>query len=230
MSLVLFSGGAAHGLVSSVENEFEKTTGERIDGSYGAVGIYRDNYLAGDHADILILSRALIDGLVEAGEIASADMHDIGAVRTAVAVRVGDKQPDISDAGKLKAALSAASDIYSPDLKLSSAGIHFAKVLHACGIPDNDPRLHLHPNGASAMNAMAAQQGGNPIGSTQITEILLVDGVESIGMLPGEFELSTIYTIGITRRCAMRKEAEALTELLTGGFAVDLRPKAGFGL
>lgn len=231
MSLVLFSGGAAHGLVSSVESEFEKTTGVRIDGSYGAVGVYRDNYLAGDHADILILSRALIDGLVEAKEVASADVHDIGAVRTAVAVRDGDKQPDISNADKLKAALSAASDIYAPDLKLSSAGIHFAKVLRACGISDNDdPRLHLHPNGASAMNAMAAQQGGNPIGSTQITEILLVDGVESIGMLPGEFELSTIYTIGITRRCARRNEAKALTELLTGDFAVDLRPKAGFGL
>jgi molybdate transport system substrate-binding protein len=161
-----------------------------IDGSYGAVSGYRDKYLAGDYADILILSRALIHGLVDAGEVASADLHDIGAVRTAVAVRNGDKQPDISDADKLKVARSAASDIYSPDLKLSSAGIHFAKVLRACGILDDDPHLQLHPNGASAMRAMAAQQGGNPIGSTQITEILLVDGVESMGMLPGEFELS----------------------------------------
>jgi len=230
MSLVLFSGGAAHGLVSTVENEFNKTTGERIDGSYGAVGMYRDKYLAGDHADMLILSRVLIDGLVEAGEIAPVDVYDIGAVRTAVAVRNGDKQPDISDTKKLRAVLAVASDIYAPDLTLSSAGIHLANVLHACGIADNDPRVHPHPNGASAMKALAAQRGGNPIGSTQITEILLIDGVEPIGMLPGEFELSTIYTIGITRRCAKRNAAEALVELLTGDFAKDLRPNAGFGL
>lgn len=230
MSIVLFSGGAAHGLVGSVDEEFAKTTGERIVGSFGAVGVYRDKYLAGDHADILILSRALIDGLVEAEEVAADDVYDIGAVRTAVAVRSGDQKPDVSDEVKLKAALAAASDIYVPDLSLSSAGIHLAKVLQACNISEQDPRVRPHPNGASAMKAMAAQRGGNPIGSTQITEILLIDGVEAIGMLPGEFALSTTYTIGITRRCTKRDEARVLTDLLTGEFASELRPRAGFGL
>jgi len=103
--------------------------------------------------------------------------------------------------------------------------------LAACGIDlENDARLHPHPNGASAMAAMAAQRGGNPIASTQITEILPVAGVEAIGMLPGKFELSTVYTIGIPKRCGNRAAANSLADLLTGGFAKDLRPQAGFGL
>jgi molybdate transport system substrate-binding protein len=104
-------------------------------------------------------------------------------------------------------------------------------VLKACGIDiDADPRLRPHPNGATAMRAMAGQKGGNPIGSTQITEILPIDGVETIGMLPGEFELATVYTVGIPKSCKRRSEAETLAALLTGDYAKDLRPAAGFGI
>ena len=231
MDIVLFSGGAAHGLVSAVKTEFGKRTGASIKGSYGAVGVYRDKFLAGDHADMLILSRTLIDQLAADGHIAAMDVHDIGAVRTAVAVRSGDAKPDVSTEAAVKAALQAATDIYFPDSKLATAGIHFAKVLKACGIDiDSDPRLRAHPNGATAMKAMATQQGGNPIGSTQITEILPIEGVEAVGMLPGEFELATVYTIGIPKSCKQRDAAETLARLLTGDFSKDLRPAAGFGI
>lgn len=231
MELTLFSGGAAHGLVESVAAAFKEKSGLSINGSYGAVGVYRDKYLAGDHADMLILSRTLVDGLVRSGDVALEDVFDIGAVRTAVATRKGDPRPDISNETKLKAALAAASDIYAPDLKLSSAGIHFAKVLHACGIDiDKDPRMRPHPNGATAMKAMAAQKGGTPIGSTQITEILPIDGVEPVGMLPGQFELATTYTIGIPARCANRQAALSLVALLAGAEQEQLRKSAGFGL
>ena len=230
MELTLFSGGAAHGLVEAVTAAFASQTGCSIKGSYGAVGVYRDKYLAGDHADMLILSRVLIDGLVQSGDVAAGDVFDIGPVHTSVAVRSGDPRPDISDAAKLKAALAAATDIYAPDLKLSSAGIHFATVLEACGIDiDNDPRLRRHPNGASAMKAMAAQTGGIPIGSTQITEILPINGVDAIGKLPGQFELATTYTIGIPGRCVHRSQALALAGLLTCFGNAELRQQAGFG-
>lgn len=231
MTFALFSGGAAHGLVRGVEAAFTQKTGLSIKGYYGAVGVYRDKFLGGDHADMLILSRPLIEQLSRDGHVAAGDVHDIGPVRTAVAVRAGDPQPDISSPAKLKQALASATDIYFPDPKLATAGIHFAKVLQACGIDlDSDPRLRPHPNGASAMGAMAKQEGGRPIGSTQITEVLPIEGVLSIGMLPGEFELSTVYTIGIPGRCKERQAALTLTGLLTGDFAKDLRPKAGFGL
>ena len=231
MNFVLFSGGAAHGLVQSVEAEFTRRSGCTIQGSYGAVGVYRDKYLAGDHADMLILSRQLIDSMVAGGHVAANDVFDIGAVRTAVAVRAGDAKPDISTEDAFKAALGAATDIYFPDPKTATAGIHFAKVMRACGVDlERDARLHTHPNGASAMRAMAAQQGGRPLASTQITEILPIEGVEAIGMLPGQFELATIYTIGIPTRCRNSEAAHTLAQLLSGDFAKDLRPKAGFGI
>jgi molybdate transport system substrate-binding protein len=99
MDFVLFSGGAAHGLVSAVEAEFGKRTGAVIVGSYGAVGVYRDKFLAGNPADMLILSRVLIDQLAADGHVAATDVHDIGAVRTAIAVRSGDPEPDVSSEG-----------------------------------------------------------------------------------------------------------------------------------
>ncbi|MGE3645342.1 MAG: molybdate ABC transporter substrate-binding protein [Beijerinckiaceae bacterium] len=231
MELVLFSGGAAHGLVHSLEAEFGKQTGFTLQGSYGAVGVYRDKFLAGEHADMLILSRPLIDALAQDGHIAPDDIFDIGPVRTAVAVRAGDPKPDIASEDSVRAALAAATDIYFPDPKLATAGIHFARVMQACGVDlDADPRLRPHPNGASAMKAMAAQSGGRPIGSTQITEILPIEGVETIGMLPGEFELATVYTIGIPVRCRHRQAAQTLASLLTSADNETLRRKAGVGL
>ena len=62
MRLRILSGGAAQGLVGALAPQFEAETGCEIGGTFGAVGAMRDKLLAGEPADLLILSRALIDG------------------------------------------------------------------------------------------------------------------------------------------------------------------------
>ncbi|HXE89190.1 MAG TPA: substrate-binding domain-containing protein, partial [Hyphomicrobiaceae bacterium] len=67
MKLVVLSGGAAEGLVAALAPSFEAEAGCEIDGTFGAVGAMRDRLLAGAPADVLILSRALIDELARQG-------------------------------------------------------------------------------------------------------------------------------------------------------------------
>ncbi|MGE0578105.1 MAG: substrate-binding domain-containing protein, partial [Reyranella sp.] len=88
--LRVLSGGAAQGLVEALRPEFETASGCTIDGTFGAVGAMRDRLLAGEPADLVILSRALIDGLARGGHVAAGSVRDIGVVETAVAVRAGD--------------------------------------------------------------------------------------------------------------------------------------------
>jgi molybdate transport system substrate-binding protein len=177
MKLTILSGGAAQGLVAALAAAFKAQSGCEIDGTFGAVGAMRDKLLSGTPADLLILTRALIDELAAQGHVVAGSAADIGTVQTAVAVRTGDPAPQVGGADGLRAALLAADAIYFPDPKLATAGIHFAKVIERLGITaDVASRLKTFPNGATAMRELAAARGGRPIGCTQVTEILSTPG------------------------------------------------------
>jgi molybdate transport system substrate-binding protein len=88
----VLSGGAAQGLVEALRPSFEATTGATIEGAFGAVGAMQARLLAGDPADVMILSRALIDGLARNGQVLALSAKNIGAVQTAIAVRSGDSR------------------------------------------------------------------------------------------------------------------------------------------
>jgi molybdate transport system substrate-binding protein len=231
MTLTIFSGGAAQGLVTALAPQFKAETDADIDATFGAVGAMRDKLLAGAPADMLILTASLIAELTQAGRVVAGSAADLGAVATGVAVRSGDPAPAIGDADALRAALRAADGIYFPDPKLATAGIHFAKVLERLGIADETAgRLRMYPNGAAAMRALADLKGGRPIGCTQVTEILNTPGVSLVGNLPRDFALATVYTLGITTEARSPDPARRLAALLTGEATRGLRQRLGFGV
>jgi molybdate transport system substrate-binding protein len=225
----VLSGGAAHGVVAALTPAFTAASGAEIAGTFGAVGAMKAKLLAGDAADVLILTRGMIADLTQTGHAVAGSARDLGVVKTAVAVRTGDPIPDTGSRSAFAAALAAADAIYFPDPKLATAGIHVAKVLRALGIdPDHDPRIRTFPNGATAMRALAAAPEQRPIGSTQITEILTIPGVASAGMLPKEFELATVYTAAITTKAAAPDLARRLIAMLASPRHAAARAQAGF--
>jgi molybdate transport system substrate-binding protein len=228
-SVKVLSGGAAQGLVEALRPAFEAKTGCRIDGTFGAVGAMRERLLAGEPADLLILSRALIDGLVRDGHLVEESVKDIGAVETAVAVRQGDPLRALGTAAELRAALLAADAIHFPDPEQATAGIHFAKVMKELGIRDAVAgRLQAAPNGATAMRALAASKSHRPIGCTQATEILSTAGIVLVAPLPPGCNLATTYTCAITPHAQAAGEAATLAHRLTDVAARTTRQRLGF--
>ena len=229
MRLHVLSGGAAQGVVAALSDEFQATTGYAIDGTFGAVGAMKEKLLAGAPADVLILTRALIDELADAGQVDPGTRADLGLVRTGVAVRAGDPTPDVSNPEALRTALRGAGAIYFPDPQRATAGIHFARVLATLGIAaEIGGRLRTHPNGATAMRALAKATGARPIGVTQITEILNTAGVTLVAPLPREFELATVYTAAVCTRAAAPDAARRLVALLSDDRTRPVRKQAGF--
>jgi molybdate transport system substrate-binding protein len=213
-SLKILSGGAAYGLVESIRPTFERVSGLRIDGTFGAVGAMKARLLAGEPADVVILSRALIDDLARDRQVVRASVTDVARVATAVAVREGDTRPGIGDGAALRAALLAADEIHFPDPEQATAGIHFARVMKELGIwNDVTPRLRTAPNGATAMRALAGSSAARPIGCTQETEIRATPGVVLVAPLPPGCELVTTYTAAIARGARAPKEARLLIAL-----------------
>lgn len=228
----LLSGGAAFGLVSQLEGTFAAESGCSIKGTYSAVGAMRDQLLAGAACDVIILSAALIAQLEASGHVVAGSARALGSVKTGVAVKAGEPEPDVSTPEALKAALLGASAVYFPDPVKATAGIHFMNVLKKLGVDEAlAGRLRPFPNGATAMGEMAkagAAGERGALGCTQVTEILYTPGVKLIAALPVEFELATVYTAAVSSRAESPQAASALIDLLAGPQARAQRLAGGF--
>jgi len=228
-ALNILSGGAAQGLVTSLAPALKARTGLYIAGEFGAVGGMADKLRKAVAADIIILTAALVAKLVDEKLVVASSVKDLGRVETAIAVRARDSKVTIGSADDLRGALLASDEIYVPDTKASTAGIHVEKVLAQLGIAnDIASRLKIYPNGATAMRELASSGAKRPIGCTQSTEIISTEGVQLSGALPKGCELATMYTAGVTASATHANEAQILIELLTGAEAREARSRAGF--
>ena len=227
MYLELLSGGAANGLVDKLRNTFRDRTGREICGDFGAVGGMRDRIMAGERLDLAILTRPVIDALVAAGRLDAASVTDLGEVATGVAVKHGAPHPRIDTAEALAAAWAGADGVFCPDTAKATAGIHVASVIDRLGIRDS-VKLREFPNGQTAMTQMAQDPSENPLGCTQVTEIVNTPGVDLVGLLPDPFGLSTTYTAAVATDAAAADAARVLIALLADPAAADLRRSVGF--
>jgi molybdate transport system substrate-binding protein len=231
MQLNILSGGAAQSVVNALADEFRAATGYELAGTFGAVGAMQEKLLAGAPADLVILTQALVAGLTKEGRVLADSGHDLGRVYTGVAVRQGDPLPDIASASTLRAALLAAQGIFFPDPIKATAGIHFAGVLDRLAIRGEiAQRLRTYPNGATAMRELAQAKGERLLGCTQVTEIKNTPGVVLVGLLPPEFELATVYSVGVCAAAANPDAARRFAALLAGQSSRALRMQAGFAL
>ena len=223
-ALNILSGGAAQGLVAILAPDFKAETGLDITGEFGAAGAMAEKLRKGTPTDIVILTAAIVAKLAEENFVTPASIADVGLVETALAVRASDPQVAAKDAAALRDALLAADAIFVPDTKVSTAGIHVAKVLGQLGIADAvASRLKIYPNGATAMRHLAESDALRPIGCTQSTEIISTPGVVLSGSLPRGCELATMYTAAVTTRAAHAKQAQALIDLLADFGLRELR-------
>jgi molybdate transport system substrate-binding protein len=228
-TLHLLSGGAAKGLVTTLQDRFLAQGGLAIDGRFDAVGKMKDQLLAGTPCDVVILTSALVTQLTESCDLASGSARPLGLVKTGLAVKDGAAIPPLSTVAQFRQALLAAGAIYFPDPEKATAGIHFMKLMRLLGVDkEMAGRLHPHPNGAAAMEALAQSTEPKAIGCTQVTEILFATGVQFAANLPKEFELATVYTAAVSSRAEQPRAAAALIALLTSEEAAGLRSAGGF--
>ena len=169
----------------------------------------------GETADVLILSRPVLNDLQAQGKVAKDSIADVGTSYVAVGVRAGAPLPDVSTPEKLKAALLATKSIsYADPAKGGASGVHIAKVIDRLGITDQmKPKTVLVPN-AQAGELVA--KGEVEMGVAQASEIAAVPGTQVVGPLPGDFNSRMVFSAGIGSTCKDPAAAKMLIELLTG--------------
>jgi len=70
---------------------FERTTGNKLVIDYGVAAQLKDRFLGGEAADVLILTRQLMDDLQKQGKMTTGSLMNVGG--TAVAVALARRSP-----------------------------------------------------------------------------------------------------------------------------------------
>lgn len=228
-TLNIFCAGAAQAVVTDIAGKFQRDSDNIINARFGAVGAMKAPVVAGEPADVIILTAAMIDELVQQGLVVPGSRVDLGKVGTGVAVRAGTPLPDIRNTEVLRGNLLAATRIVFPDPAVATAGKVVMSALDRLGVTDElRARLQFFPNGYAAMNELARSSGLLEVGITQITEIVANKGVTLVGPLPAEVQNIAVYSAGLAMRSAHPEESGEFIRRLTGFNAQPLLSAAGF--
>ena len=229
VTLNIFSAGAAQAVVTQIAEKFQRESGNLINAAYGAVGAMKARVVAGEPADVIVLTAALIDELIQQGLVVPGSRVDLGKVGTGIAVRTGTPLPDVRNPQVLRGNLLAATKIVCPDPAVATAGKVVLNVLDRLDIAGQvRARLQYFPNGYAAMAHLAQSTDMLEMGITQITEIMANRGVTLVGPLPPELQNIAVYSVGLAAQSAHPERSKEFIRRLTGFNAHAVLSTAGF--
>jgi molybdate transport system substrate-binding protein len=213
--------------LDELAQQYERTTGNKVKIGYGLIADIKKRIIAGETADVIILSRPAIDELQKLDKFAPGSIANVAGTPVAVAARAGAPKPDISSVDALKRSLLAAKSIvYSDPAKGGASGVYFAHVVDQLGIADQLKSKTILVPGAQAAEVVA--RGEAEIGVGQASEIVPVAGAQLVGPLPGEFASTTAFTAGIGASTKVPEAAKSLIQFLTGPTAAPVLKSKGF--
>jgi molybdate transport system substrate-binding protein len=207
--------------------QFERTTGNKLTIGYGLIADIRKRILEGETADVIILSRPVMDELQKQDKVGAGPITNVVGTAVSVAARAGGPKPDMSSVDAFKRSLLAAkSVVYADPAKGGASGVHFASVLDRLGIAEQmKPKTILVP-GAQAADVVA--KGEAELGVAQASEIVPVAGAQLVGPLPGEYGRVTVFSAGTGAGSKAPDAAKALIQFLTGPTAAPVFKSKGF--
>lgn len=178
---------------------------------------------AGEALDAVVLAREVIDDLIGVGHIVAGSRVDIAASYVAVAVRAGAPRPDISTGDAVRrAVLSAKSVGYST----GPSGTHLARIFAGWDTANAlKDRIIVAPPGVPVATLVA--RGDVELGFQQLSELIGVDGIEVVGLLPSDIQVVTVFSGGIARTSTQPDAVRALLEFMGSPAAIEIKRQYG---
>lgn len=210
----VLSAGAMKAMVTELGAEFTRETGHTLALTSGTVGQLRDKILAGEAADVVVMSDTAIDQLIGQGHLVRGSRVDIARTGIGVAVREGAPKPDITTPEAFKQALLSAKSIaYVDPASGATSGIYFASVLQRLGIAEAVKGKTVLRTGGGYVAELVAR-GEAELAVHQISEIIPVKGASLVGPLPRELQKVTVYSGALPARGTTTEPAKAFVEFM----------------
>jgi len=193
--------------------KFERATSHKLAITFDSAGGVVKRVQGGEPADVVVIPRQGIDGLVKDGKAAADSVTVVARAVLGVAVRTGAPKPDISSPDALKRTLLAAKSITYGDPAVSTDGGHFAKVLDRLGIVNEMKSKTVFPKTPGLVGALVAN-GEAELGVQQFQNLFSVAGIDVIGPLPGDLQDTVVFSAAIMGSAKDAAASKALVDFL----------------
>jgi molybdate transport system substrate-binding protein len=189
----LLSTLAVQGALPVLAARYEQSAGASIAIEFAPTNGLLARIASGEAADVAILTRSAVDDLARDGVLIHDSVADVAVSLVGIAVKAGAAKPDISSVEALKAALLQATSIaYS---KIGASGVFFAELIQRLGIADAvNAKATIIPSG---FTAELAARGEVELAVQQVSELMLVPGIDVVGPLPPGAESVTMFSAGV---------------------------------
>ena len=192
----VISANGPRAVLADLTGKFESASGHKLAITIIETGEIRHRILSGAIYDVIILPTATAEELAKLGKIIANTMVPVVRTSFGMAVRTGERRPDVSSAETFKRSLLAAQSILITDPSTGGiSGVHFMSVLNQLGIADEmKPKLVLHRG--SGYHAERVARGEADLAVQAEHEIRCVPGIDFVPY-PAEFQRTVSFTAGV---------------------------------
>jgi molybdate transport system substrate-binding protein len=177
---------------------------------------------AGEPFDVVVLASGPIDSLRAQGRLIGSRINLVNS-SMAAAVRSGAPAPSITSEDEVRRAVLAASSVgYST----GPSGDHLLALLRRWGLDDllKDRLVQARP-GVPVASLVAS--GEVALGFQQLSELMNVDDVDVVGLLPASIQGVTTFSAGVTQVSKQPAVAHAMLEFMASPAVAALKRQHG---
>ncbi len=209
----VFSTIGVQASLEALAPKYEKMSGDTLNITWATAAALAKRVQAGETADVMILTPPLLETLIKDGK-AAPGITPVAGSGVAMVVKAGAPRPDISTPEAFKQALLDAKSIaYSDPAAGGTSGVYVAKLLERLGIADQVKDKTKHPP-ANGNAAVLVANGEAELAIQQTPEVMSAQGVDIVGILPGNLNNITVFAAGVGKDTREKAAAEAFIKFL----------------
>jgi len=220
----IISSMATRQVLAELVDQYQQASDLRISmESIGGVDAAK-RLRAGEPFDLVVLAAKVIDDLIAAGRIVPGSRVDLVRSGVAIAVKAGAPRIDIGSEDAVRRAVAAARSL---SYSTGPSGVHLAGLFERWGLADAiKDRIVQAPPGVPVGTLVA--EGRVELGFQQLSELILLPGIEVLGPLPPAIQTITTFAAGVAASSTQPEAALALARFMASPAAA--RPKLRNGM
>ena len=182
--------------------------------------------LAGEPFDLVVLASDAIAKLMPSGAVLAGSRVDLVKSPVALAVKAGAPLPDISSEEAVRQAVLAVLAVSKVGYSTGPSGAHLRCLFERWGLGHEFASRTLQaPSGVPVASLLA--RGDVALGFQQLSELMNVDGVAVIGVLPPAISFITTFSAAVCRTCTQVPAVQSLLSYLTSPQAEAIKLRHG---
>jgi len=222
-TLRLLSTLAVMGGMRELCAAWEASGGVPVEADFSPTVALLERLRAGEAADIAILTAQGIDDLIAEGVMRPNSRTDVARSFVGIAVKAGAPKPAIGTVEAFKAALLAARSVcYS---RIGASGLYFAGLIERLGIAaEVNAKATVASTGFTAERLVS---GEADLAVQQISELMVVPGIEVVGGLPADVQTVAMFSAGLATASPRPEAAAAFARFLASAAAAPVLRRTG---